>query len=75
MRALLPNTKILQGRAAASMLNRPDPDCVIDAGPALAYFDFGRPFAPTFAILVGYLLVCHVLTYVALRVVARKEKR
>lgn len=75
LRKLLPNNKLLKSRAAVNMLERPSPDCILDAGPVLTYFDFGRGFYPSFGILVCYWLVTHLLTYAALRAVARKEKR
>ena len=75
LRRLLPNSKVLRTRAAAAALERRDPDCVLDAGPVLAYFEFGRGFAPTLGILVAYWLLAHLATFVALRSVARREVR
>jgi hypothetical protein len=75
LKELLPNTKLLRSRAAVNALSRSNPDCVLDAGPVLEYFEFGRAFLPSAAILLCYWLITHVLTYLALRVVARKEKR
>lgn len=75
LRRLLPNAKLLRLRAATAVLERPDPDCVLDVGPALEYFAFGRGFAPSFGILLAYWAGAHALTYAALRAVARKEAR
>lgn len=75
LKELLPNMKLLRSRAAAAALERPSADCVLDAGPVLAYFDFGRGFAASAAILVCYWLLAHAATFAALKVVARKEKR
>jgi len=75
LRELLPNNKLLRSRAAIAQMERPNPDCILDAAPVLTYFEFGRGFYPSFGILLCYWLITHVLTYVALRVVAKKEKR
>jgi hypothetical protein len=67
--------KLLSNKMVLKQLDRPSPDCVLDAGPVLEYFDFGRGFGPSALILFLYWGITHVLTYLALRVVARKEKR
>ena len=41
----------------------------------LEYFNFSRDYRTTIAILGGYLLACHVLTYCSLVLVARRERR
>ena len=41
----------------------------------VSYMGYFRPFGTSMGILVGYLGVLHVLTYVALIVVSRKEAR
>lgn len=49
--------------------------CVVDPKAVADYFDFGRPFQVTAGVLVGYLCVVHVITYLAMVLSARKEKR
>ena len=57
------------------LLANPGPDCVTDATAVLDYFRFGRPFKASFGILLGYWIITHTLTFVAMLVVARKERR
>jgi hypothetical protein len=75
LRQLLPNTRLLGLSSVQRGLARPGPDCVADAGAVLEYLGFSRGFRSTLTILVGYWLVAHVLTYLALLRVARKERR
>jgi hypothetical protein len=75
LRNLLPNTRLLGLKAVQNGLTNPGADCITDAGAVLEYFNFGRGFRATLGILVGYLLITHILTYTAMVVVARKERR
>lgn len=66
--------------AAAGQLERlfkqaPGGACVLDARAVLRYFDFSRPFWASAALLGGYLAVCHALTFAAMLVAARRERR
>eukprot|EP00882_Tetradesmus_deserticola_P030598 GHRQ01034440.1.p1 GENE.GHRQ01034440.1~~GHRQ01034440.1.p1 ORF type:complete len:104 (-),score=42.62 GHRQ01034440.1:435-746(-) len=49
--------------------------CIVDTIAVVDYFEFGRPFTTTVGILLGYLGVMHVLTYIAMVLSARKEAR
>ncbi|KIY92062.1 hypothetical protein MNEG_15902 [Monoraphidium neglectum] len=75
LKELLPNSRLLDMHAVQAALAAPGPDCVTEAGAVLDFFTFNRGFSATLAILVGYWLVTHVLTYLALLLVARKERR
>jgi hypothetical protein len=75
LKELLPNTKLLSLKAVQNGLTNPGPDCVTDASAVLEYFHFGRGFRATFGILAGYWLTTHLLTYIAMVAVARKERR
>ena len=75
LRELLPNTRLLGLKAVQRGLSEPGPDCVADAGAVLDYFNFGRSVSATLGILLGYWLITHLLTYTAMVVVARRERR
>ena len=75
---------LLRNTVSSAQLNRglalyasqgPDPTCVVHADGLLAYFGFSRPFGATFGILLGYLAIVHVMTYLAMIFVARRERR
>lgn len=51
------------------------PDCIFDANSIIHYFEFGRPFWMSTVILVAYLLICHILTFGAMLVASRRERR
>ena len=75
LRELLPNAKLLKLKAVQTAITRPGADCVADAAAVLEYFQFGRGTRATLGVLGGYLLVTHVVTYAAMLVVARRERR
>ncbi len=75
LQELLPNSKFLKLKVVQSSLARPGPDCVADADAVLDYFGFSAGFRPTVGILLGYWLVAHVLTFLALVVLAKRERR
>ena len=75
LRELLPNTRLLRLKVVQRGMEDPGPDCVADAAAVLEYFNFGRGVGTTLAILLGYWLCAHVLTYCALVHIARRERR
>jgi hypothetical protein len=75
LKELLPNTKLLNLKVVQNGLMNPGKDCVADASAVLDYFDFGRSYKATLGIMIGYWLITHVLTYIAMVLVARKERR
>ncbi|KAJ9505285.1 hypothetical protein QJQ45_027868 [Haematococcus lacustris] len=72
---LLPNTPLLTSPLVSATLTNPGANCELRGEALLEYFKLTRPFSATLGILIGYLLVMHVLTYLALVVVSRKERR
>ena len=70
-----PNSGDAQRNQLRAFLGRADPNCVLDTSAVLKYFNFKRPFWMSATILGAYLLGCHVLTYVAMLVAARRERR
>lgn len=50
-------------------------ECIVDPNAVLTYFGFTRPFGVSVAILAGYWLGLHVLTFIAMTIVARRERR
>ena len=75
LRELLPNTKLLSLKIVQSGLAAPGDNCVADASAVLDYFSFGRAYNATIGILIGYWLITHLLTYLAMVVVGRRERR
>jgi hypothetical protein len=57
------------------ILGWPGADCTIDTNALLQYFSMNQPFWRLFVILLGYLGVLHVISYLALRVTALRERR
>lgn len=75
IRTLLPNNRFLKMPFVVKELQQPGADCIADTNALLTYYSFGRPFSQTFGILLGYLLICHLATYTAMIMVARRERR
>jgi len=75
LRELLPNSKLLKLNVVQNALTKPGADCMTDAAAVLEYFRFSRGFKPTIGIMLGYWLVVHVLTFCAMVVIARRERR
>lgn len=73
---LMPNTRLLRTPAVRNMLVSPGPDCVLNLDAVLDYFGVNSsPLWVYVLALVAYLAVVHVLSYLALRQLARKERR
>lgn len=56
-----------------SSLNQPN--CILRPEATFAYFGFSRPFSTTISILIGYWLATHLATFIAILVLARRERR
>jgi hypothetical protein len=70
-----PNTQDTQRNQMRMFFARPDPNCVFDTNQIVKYFEFWRPFWMSAVILIAYLLICHILTFVSMLVAARRERR
>lgn len=75
LRTLLPNSRFLAMPVVDAALTRPGEDCVANMDAVLQYYSFARPFSTTVAILIGYWSAVHMLTYAAMLLVARRERR
>lgn len=75
LKSLLPNSKFLNNALVSRALTDPGADCVADTNSVLSFFGFSRPFDKSAGILVGYLCICHIITYMCMIFVARKERR
>jgi hypothetical protein len=73
--AAFPNAPDTQRNQMQLFFSRADPNCVLDTNSLVKFFGFWRPFWMSATILGAYLLVCHVLTFVAMLVAARRERR
>jgi len=62
-------------RSQMGTMNQARPDCTIDLGKILDYFGLHRRFWVTCVILVGYLGVLHIATYLGLLMLTKKERR
>jgi MFS-type transporter involved in bile tolerance (Atg22 family) len=51
------------------------PRCLVSNDALLQYMQYSRPFGSSVAILLGYLGVVHVLTFVGMLLLANKEAR
>ncbi|GBF96283.1 ABC transporter G family [Raphidocelis subcapitata] len=70
-----PNTPETQKNQMRTFMTRDDPNCVLDTKAVIEYFRFGRGFGASVAILGGYLAACHALTFGAMLLAARRERR
>jgi hypothetical protein len=71
----LPNTPIIRSPAAMNQLQGSSGDCVVQLDSILNYFNLFRPFWMTCVILVGYLGVLHVATFLGQLQLTKKERR
>lgn len=60
---------------AEQFLGDPGPECSLDTEELLQHFGMTEPFWRLVVILVGYLAATHVVTFLALRLTAGREKR
>jgi len=76
MQQLLPKTSILRTSAFTNIVDRPSASCILDPSALMDYFGVDNtPIWVNFTALAGYLLVLHVMTYLGLLLLARKERR
>lgn len=75
LRTLLPHSRFLNMPAVVNGLQNPGADCVADANAVLGYYSFNRPFLHSFGILFGYLVSTHIITYICMIMIARRERR
>ncbi|KAI8468849.1 MAG: P-loop containing nucleoside triphosphate hydrolase protein [Monoraphidium minutum] len=70
-----PNSSNSQRNQMRLFFSNPSPDCVLDTQSILTYFNFHRPFWMSAVILLAYLVICHLLTFGAMLIAARRERR
>lgn len=75
LRTLLPKSRFLTMPIVVNGLSHPGADCVADSDAVLKYYGFVRPFRYTFGILFSYLIIVHMITYMCMIIVARRERR
>jgi len=75
LRNMLPNTAVLRNQAVINNLTRADPRCIVDTNAITQYFNFGRPLGATAAIMLSYWAIVHLMTYGAMTLVVRRERR
>jgi len=75
LRTLLPKSRFLTMPLVVNGLAHPGADCIADSDAVLQYYGFVRPFRYTFGILFSYLIIVHIITYVCMIIVARRERR
>ncbi|KAG2499204.1 hypothetical protein HYH03_002785 [Edaphochlamys debaryana] len=59
----------------ARLLANPGPDCRVDTSAVLSYFGMRLQFWQLTCIMLGYLAALHVITFVALKLTAGRERR
>lgn len=72
---ILPNTETASNPLVISTLRDPGEDCVLNGEAVNEFFDLDRSYGTTCGILIGYLAVLHVLTFLGLLFLAKKDKR
>jgi hypothetical protein len=75
LQTLLPATAALRSTAVLQMAARAGTGCVVDLEAVLDYFDVTLSAGSYIAVLALYLWVMHVITYGALLLLARRERR
>jgi hypothetical protein len=73
----LPNTSNLQRRQLELYFSRysRQGNCVFDPSTTLEHYEVNRPYWVNTGILFGYLFALHLLTYGAMLVSSRRERR
>ncbi len=71
----LPNTPQITSPFVLQQISNPGPNCRVDLGSILDYFELYRPFWEVTVILLGYLGFFHILTYLGFLWLTKKEKR
>jgi hypothetical protein len=75
VRSLLPNTGALGSSVVTNTLTNPGADCLVNPGAVLEYYAATAPAFVDLAALLGYLVILHIATFVALVILAKKERR
>ncbi|GBF93870.1 ABC transporter G family [Raphidocelis subcapitata] len=75
LQTLLPATPALRSSAVLQMAARAGSGCVVDLEAVLDYFDVRLSMVSYIAVLALYLWVMHVITYAALLLLAKRERR
>jgi hypothetical protein len=70
-----PNASPKETEAATALFQARNPACVLDSTAILTYFRFSRPYWESIVILFSYLFICHILTFIAMLMAARRERR
>lgn len=73
--AFLPNTPQISSPFVLRQIQDPGADCVVNLDSILGYFQLFRPYWMTAVILLGYLGVVHVATYLGFLWLTKKERR
>ena len=73
----LPNTSNAQRRQLEAFFARytRGGECVFDPSDTLAHYNVNRPYWANTGVLFGYLFATHLLTFAAMLVTARRERR
>jgi hypothetical protein len=73
----LPNTSNQQRRQLEAFFGRYSRagDCVFDPSSTLAHYDVSRPYWANAGVLIGYLGIMHALTFGAMLITTRRERR
>jgi hypothetical protein len=73
---LMPTVGLFQAQVVQQRLRAPGADCVLLGDDMVGYFSYQAATpARAFGILLGYLGVVHVLTFLGVCLVARRERR
>jgi hypothetical protein len=75
LKLLLPTASPARVRAATAALENPGPDCRMDFDAVLDYFRLDWPVWGYLVALLLYAAAVHGATYLALLLLARKERR
>eukprot|EP00803_Ostreobium_quekettii_P007966 evm.model.scf_884EXC.7 EVM.evm.TU.scf_884EXC.7 scf_884EXC:39023-46896(-) len=69
------NNPIVLNPVVSNTLENPGDDCIFNGTTIVNFFDLERSYGESFAILVGYLAILHVLTFLGLTYLAKKGQK
>ena len=73
---LLPNVPVFRSGYVTRLLADPGAECVVRGDAVMEYFGYQQAsFGHAVGVLLGYLGVVHLLTYAAVVLAARRERR
>jgi hypothetical protein len=75
LKALVPTAPASRVQLAVRTLEKPGPDCRMDFDAVLGYFDLEWATWGYVTALLVYLIIVHAASYLALLLLARKERR